>query len=95
MFYFLTRGTSRDQAVPEGWQALGGSSEVLDLCSNLTTMYNKDQSIYASPTLPVKKLPERGVVRWLILEFYTLWNISGTANAGDVQFCIPVFHVKS
>ena len=51
----------------------------------------------ASPTLPVKNLPERGVVRvsWPVLEFYTPCKISTTANARDFKFCTRVGHSKS
>ena len=34
-------------------------------------------------------------ITWHILEFYTLWNISATANDRDFKFCIRVGHVKS
>jgi len=44
----------------------------------------------ACPSLSVKIFPERGVVRitWHVLEFYTLWNISATANARAFKFCM-------
>ena len=50
----------------------------------------------ASPTLPIKIFPERGVVRvsWPVLEFYTPCKISVTANARDFKFCTRVGHAK-
>jgi len=37
----------------------------------------------------------RGQGEVTVLEFYTLWNISATANASDFKFCTRVGHVKS
>ena len=33
--------------------------------------------------------------RWPVLEFYTPWNFSATANARDFKFCTRVGHSKS
>ena len=40
-------------------------------------------------------LKGRGNRQVTVLEFYTLWNISATANARDFKFCTRVGHVKS
>ena len=37
----------------------------------------------------------RGQGQVTVLEFYTLWNISTTANVRDFKFCKRVGHVKS
>jgi len=53
--------------------------------------------IIASPNLPMKNIPwkGRGQGQVAVLEFYTLWNISATANARDFKFCTRVGHAKS
>jgi len=48
------------------------------------------------PNLPMTIVPERGVIRvtWPILGLYTPLNISGTAEARIVKFCVAAGYIK-